>query len=117
MTKTSSNTSSSVAAGILGFLSARGQTSLLPTVAQVLDEAAGKSKRADKIVVTTASPLTKEQLMNIRSIVERFLRRNLPIAAAIDRSLIGGFSIRVGDFFLDASVAADVEGIRHMLLS
>ncbi|EKD64259.1 MAG: hypothetical protein ACD_51C00036G0002 [uncultured bacterium] len=117
MKKGDTKESLSVVAGILGFLSERGKTGLLTSVAQSLDEVVDKSHKADKIIVTSAVPVSKEQMNQLRSLVNRFLNRNLPAMNKIDKELIGGFSIRVGDFFLDASLASELFEVKQLLMA
>ena len=109
--------SSSVVAGILGFLKDSGKTNLLSSVAEVLDEAAGKTKHANRIVIASAVTLSPRDLLRLRAVVSVFLKTSLPVVNVIDKKLIAGFSIRVGDFFLDASLGAEVNSIKQLLVS
>lgn len=109
--------SKSVVAGILGFLKDHGKSNLLSTVSAGLDEVVGKTKRADRIVVTSAVPLTRQELAKVSGVVSKFLKTPLPTSNVVDSSLIGGLSVRVGDFFLDASVARELDLMKRMLVS
>ncbi len=117
MKRSISKESSSVVAGILGFLKDSGKISLLPSVADVLDEAAGKTRRADHIVITSAVPLTAPEISKLRGALTALLRTPLPVKTVVDKRVVAGFSIRVGDFFLDATMAADLHAIKHLLVS
>ncbi len=117
MSKTAPKESTSVVQGILGFLSDTGKTNLLGSVAEVLDEVVDKTQQANEIIITSAVPLSRQQAEKLRRMVSRFLKRELPIVAKIDKKLLGGFSIRVGDFFLDASLANELANIKQLLLS
>lgn len=117
MNKAISKESSSVVQGILGFLSDTGKSNLLSSVAEVLDEVVDKTKNADEITVTSAVPLSRDQVKQLRAIVSRFLKRDLPATNKIDKRLIAGFSIRVGDFFLDASLANELTNMKQLILS
>lgn len=115
--KNSPKESNLVVQGLLGFLSETGKTNLLNSVADLLTEAAVKTKNADEIVVTSQIALTENALKEVGRIVSGFLRRPLPVKSRIDKSLIGGFTIRVGDFFLDASLAHDLANLKQVILS
>lgn len=117
MKKQFSKESNSVARGVLGFLSDAGKSNLLSSVAQVLDEAAEKTRHADEIVITSAVPLIPSEKAALGRTISRFLHNPLPVVNHIDSKLVGGFSIRVGDFFLDASLSADIEGMKHLILT
>ncbi len=109
--------SSSVVAGILGFLKDSGKSNLLTSVAEVLDEAAGKTKQANRIVIASAVRLNPQELARLKGAVSVFLKTTLPTTNVIDKTLIAGFSIRVGDFFLDASLGAEVDSIKNLLVT
>lgn len=109
--------STSVVSGILGFLRDRGRTGLLPLVAHELDEAVGKSDERKKIVITSAVPLSKDQIQSIKSIISRFLKRDVPAINTVDKDLIAGFSVRVGDFFLDATLLSELNAVKQTLLT
>ena len=117
MKKHASKESSSVVAGILGFLSDSGKTNLLSSVSEVLDEVVDKTKHADEIIVTSPVLLTRVEMKRVRAVVSGFLKRDLPAVNRIDTRLIGGFGIRVGDFFLDASLASEVTNLKQLILS
>ena len=117
MAKQRSAESNSVVAGILGFLSDTGKTNLLSSVVDVLDEVADKTKHAERIDITSAIALTKGEISTLRRTVSHFLKRDLPAENTIDKNLIGGLAIRVGDFFLDATLASELRSVKELVLS
>lgn len=117
MKKNAQKESTSVVSGILGFLRDRGKTELLPFVAHELDEAVDTSNEREKILITSAVPLSKDEIQSIKRSITRFLRRDVPAVNRIDKDLIGGFSVRVGDFFLDASLVSELNAVKQTLLS
>lgn len=117
MKKRVNKESNSLVAGIVGFLSDRGKTNLLSSVSEVLDEVVDKTKHARNIAITSAVPLTRDELARLQKIISRFLNNDLPVSNTVDAALIGGFSVRVGDFFLDASIASEITGIKQLLLT
>lgn len=117
MKKSTPKESMSVVSGILGFLRDRGKTELLPLVALGLDEAVDTSNERKKIVITSAVPLSKDQIQSIKDSITRFLKRDVPAVNRVDKDLIGGFFVRVGDFFLDASLVSELNAVKQTLLS
>lgn len=106
-----------VVQGLLGFLSETGKTSLLNSVADLLTEAATKTKNADEIMVTSQVALGRTDLQELKKMISNFLKRDLPIKSKLDKSLIGGFTVRVGDFFLDASLRSELNNLKQVILS
>lgn len=71
-----------------------------------------------KVDVTTAVELPEKEIQAIIDIVRNQLSGyTLEIGTAIDPELIGGFTVRVGDMLLDASVKNELKKLRLKLLS
>lgn len=106
-----------VVAGLLDYLNETGETRLLPEVTKELENFLEESKKIQSITVTSAVPLTLLQKESLRTILGKLLKVDLPIINNINKNLLGGFTIRVGDWFLDASLSQQLIYLRQMLLS
>lgn len=115
--KKSSYKSTAVFLGLMNYLREKGEEKLLPEVAKSLEDAVAKSKKSDEIEVSSACPLNSRQLELLRNLVNKKLNINLPIVNYIDKGLIGGFTVRVNDWFMDSSVSHQLQFIKRSLLS
>lgn len=71
-----------------------------------------------RLVITTASELPQEKIDDIVSVVKQRLGdATLEIEQHIDANLIGGFTVKVGDMLLDASVKNELNQLRLKLTS
>jgi len=71
-----------------------------------------------KVEVATATQLPEKEIQDIIDIVRKQLGdATLEISTEIDPELIGGFTVRVGDMLLDASVKNELKKLRLKLLS
>ncbi len=71
-----------------------------------------------RVKVTTASQLPQKELQDIIEVVRKQLSGyTLEVDTAVDPELIGGFTIKVGDMLLDASVKNELKKLRLKLLS
>ena len=71
-----------------------------------------------KVEITTAAKLPQEKIDDIVGIVKQRLGDfTLEIAQYIDPDLIGGFTVKVGDVLLDASVKNELNQMRLKLTS
>lgn len=71
-----------------------------------------------KVDIVMASELPDEQVQDIVDIVRKLKPGiTLEVETAIDPELIGGFTVRVGDVLLDASVKNELKKMRLKLLS
>jgi len=109
--------SDAVLQGLMDYLLETGEEKLLPEVSRQLDNVVSKSKKTDEIIVTSVVPLTQLQKENIKKILSKYLNISFPLENKLDKKLIGGFTIRVNDWFLDASLSHQLEFIRKILLT
>lgn len=86
-------------------------------IEKVLKTLGSNASEAKEIVITSPVKLTEEQLTSIVSIVKTKLHATLPIVNTIDKRLLGGFTIRIHDWFLDASVLYHIHVMKDMLLT
>lgn len=71
-----------------------------------------------KVEVTTAAQLPDDEIQAIIGIVKKQLGEvTLETSVEIDPELIGGFTVKVGDVLLDASVKNELKKLRLNLLS
>jgi F-type H+-transporting ATPase subunit delta len=75
------------------------------------DEDAGRVRAT----ATTAVPLTRSDADNLRASLSRRLGREVRLHNQVDRAVIGGLVLRMGDRVIDASVATRLQQLRHHL--
>lgn len=105
-----------VAQGLLDYLSETDQTKLLPEVTDKLAHLFQDSKKAKEVVVTSFIGLTHPQKENFRKIMQKILGVSLPVVDKVDKKLLGGFTVQVGDWFLDASLSRELRNLKRTLL-
>lgn len=111
-----SNKSRAVLDSLLDYVSETGEQDLIPEVTKSLEKEVARAQRADEIIVTSTVKLTPMQLKTIRKSLEKMLHIKFPMVNKIDKGLIGGFTIRVNDWFMDASISRQVEMLKQSLL-
>lgn len=71
-----------------------------------------------KVEIESAAELPQEQVQAIVDIVRRQMPgTTLEVEQSIDPDLIGGFTVKVGDVLLDASIKNELKKLRLKLLS
>jgi F-type H+-transporting ATPase subunit delta len=68
-------------------------------------------------VVTSATPLTADEDAAIRGRVAALTGTTVDVTTAVDPTLIGGLTVRIGDRLIDASVRGRLERLREQLLA
>lgn len=86
---------------------------LLRTAASVVADEAGLSVAT----VTTAAPMTAEQLARLAKALGSSYGRGLRINHVIDPSIIGGLRVQLGDDVIDGTVTSRINELRLQLAS
>ncbi|MGH7911148.1 MAG: F0F1 ATP synthase subunit delta [Candidatus Dormibacteraceae bacterium] len=90
-------------------------TSALPDIQEEFerldDEAAGRVRA----VATTAVPLSGSDRERLVADLSRRFRREVRLETRVDRSILGGLVLQVGDRLIDASVATRLQQLRRQL--
>ncbi len=77
-----------------------------------------KENRIHQVTVVSAAPLQKAEEDRLRKMIESRLGGDkMEYEAKVDPSLIGGFAVNIDNERLDASVASELEQLRHSLIS
>jgi F-type H+-transporting ATPase subunit delta len=67
--------------------------------------------------ITTACPLTPEQVKEVEREVGRILDRDVSLRVREDGGLLGGMRVKIGDFIIDGTVDARLDEMRRDLLT
>lgn len=103
----------------LTLLADRGRLNQIRAIALAYISLYREANNIYDVKVTSAAPLGQPELDRIRTLVGRHLGpgATLEFSDAVDPSLIGGFTISVGNERLDASIANDFKRLRQAMLS
>ena len=75
-----------------------------------------KKQGIQRAFVTSAIPLTAEELHRLHAELERTEGSRINLAADIDPRLLGGARVRIGDRVIDRTVKTLLETIEHQLM-
>lgn len=116
MTVKKSQTPDHVVSGLIDYLSETGQKEVLPEITGKLQELVDQSSGTNRIIVSSFTKLTDEQIAIIRQIIVGLIDVKLPVINTIDKKLIGGFTVQVGDWFLDASIVKQLQSLKAEII-
>lgn len=91
--------------------SPRGRT--LDEVLQSYAEAAADSRDRLLAQVRVAEPLTPAQSDRMRSTLSRLFDRDIELQVAVDPTVVGGVSVRIGDEVIDGTVSSRLDELRR----
>ena len=89
--------------------------SLLPHISKEYRKLLSGTKGSSEVLITSAFELTDEQLKKVTNSLKGRYGDSLTVEQVIDKSLIGGFSIRCGDEVTDYSVKGKLEKLRNQI--
>ena len=102
---------------LVGLLSERGRLEILPAISMEYDGLLKRHRGIVTAIVTSAAPLTKDEMKAIEQRLREMTGAQVEIEPAIDESLIGGLTVRVGDQLYDSSVRGRLERLRNQLVA
>lgn len=103
--------------GLMGLIIKKSRTEYLIRILTQFIEMAKEDEGLIKATVTSAMPLTNQQLAQIRENLEQGTGKTIELDAQIDASLIGGLIVRVGDKVVDGSIKGQMDALKSQLNS
>jgi F-type H+-transporting ATPase subunit delta len=97
---------STITATLIEIIVRKGREKYLRDIAVRFNARFDKQNNVTRGVITSAAPLGEDQRARIRQVVETGLKTSFVMEEKVDPNLIGGFSLRVGDYLIDASVVS-----------
>ncbi|SOZ13340.1 membrane-bound ATP synthase, F1 sector, delta-subunit [Cupriavidus taiwanensis] len=92
-----------------------GRLTVMPDIAEQFHALKNAREGSSDVEITSAFPLEDGQLNDLVAALERKFGRKLYAHVAVDPSLIGGVSVKVGDEVLDTSVRARLAAMQTAL--
>jgi len=98
---------------IINILTKKNRESLLPAIAHEFHNAYNEYKGIEKATVTTTVSVDKKLKGEIEAIVKKLSsKKEVELVEKIDKDLIGGFILNVGDRQIDASVKSRLKSLK-----
>lgn len=102
----------------LRLLSQNGRLDLCRDIAIAYREAYRKANHIRRVSVTSAAPLDAATEERLKGLIQKHLGADtMEYSAGIDPDLIGGFTVKIDNELLDASVANELRQLRQKLIS
>ena len=108
----------SIVTGFIDYLQDDGKADLLPEISQELRQVAEQKDENKKAIITTAVSLTPDEKESLKKNLAQIFQHDIvAVENTIDRTLIGGVRIQLGDILIDASIRGRFERLKKMLLT
>lgn len=97
---------------IMDILTKKNREPLLPSIASEFHNAYNTYKGIGKAYITTTVPMDSELRQAVEEIVKKLSKtKQVEIEAKVDKDLIGGFILNVGDQQIDASIKSKLKSL------
>lgn len=93
------------------------RTALLPSIAKAFHRKLQQQRGIVDAVVTTALPLKEDELKDIEARLEAMLGKKVQLETRVDKSILGGFVVRVENSLLDMSLKTKLENMTQVAVS
>ena len=100
---------------MVNLLVARGLVDAIPEACEEYAELLDRQEGRQRVEVTTAVPLTDDELRRITDFISGLIRQEVVVTARVDEEVLGGLVIQIGDRLLDGSARARLDGLRERL--
>jgi F-type H+-transporting ATPase subunit delta len=98
---------------IMDILTRKNREPLLPSIATEFAVAYTEYKGIEKATVTTTFPIDAKLKADVEAIVKKLsTRKQVELVEKVDKDLIGGFILNVGDRQIDASVKSKLKSLK-----
>ena len=99
--------------GIINILTRKNREPLLPAIAHEFHNAYNEYKGIEKATVTTTATVDMKLRGEIETIVKKLSsKKQVELVEKIDKDLIGGFILNVGDRQIDASIKSKLKTLK-----
>ena len=95
-----------------GIVVRKGRSEVLFETAKEFINAYNILKNIVKATVTTAAPLSQENIKQVEDVIKQSTHGEIILTAKVDPSLIGGFVLKVGDRQFDTSLSTQLNKLR-----
>lgn len=94
----------------------KGRLRILPDIVDEYDRILDAHFGLERVMVTTALPLTDEEKGNIKKEMETRLNKKVVLTNEVRRDIIGGLVIRIGDKLIDGSISTELRTFEKELV-
>lgn len=104
-----------LAQNFIGVVAANRRAADLPGMAMSFAEKAAKHRGASRIVARVATPISKDQTLDLESAVSKALGRSVTVDVEVDPTLLGGLQIKMGSRLVDASIRTKLNNLTNLM--
>ncbi|MCF6221271.1 MAG: F0F1 ATP synthase subunit delta [Robiginitomaculum sp.] len=99
----------------IGTVADNGRAGELPSMITAFEQELAERRGTENALVTSAKKLSAAQIKSISANLKKSLGHAVSLESAIDPDLLGGFAVKVGSKYYDATLKTKLEGLKLAL--
>jgi len=99
----------------IGTVADNGRAGELPSMITAFDQMLAERRGTESALVTSAKKLSAAQIKSISASLKKSLGHVVTLETVIDPKLLGGFAVKIGSKYYDASLKTKLEGLKLAL--
>ena len=99
----------------IGTVAGNGRAGDLPSMIVAFEQMLAERSGTESALVTSAKKLTAAQIKSITASLKKSLGHAVKLETAIDPDLLGGFAVKIGSKYYDASLKTKLDGLKLAL--
>lgn len=109
------STLSEIVLNTVSLLIEKGREESLEAVVNAYSKIAGDALGQAKAIVYTPVELTEAELSSIEASFSKLISKQIRVESVLDKSLLGGIQVRIGDRLYDGSLSGKLERLKKSL--
>jgi len=106
---------SSIMTNTLALMAVKRRLFVVPTFLAVLSDLIADSKNEITADVVSATSLSKSQLNKLAKALKAGVGKDININSTVDKSLIGGMTVKVGSRMIDTTILAKLNSLQNIM--
>jgi len=99
----------------IGTVADNGRAGELPSMITAFEQILAERQGTESALVTSAKKLTAAQIKSISASLKKSLGHAVTLETAVDPELLGGFAVKIGSKYYDATLKTKLEGLKLAL--
>jgi F-type H+-transporting ATPase subunit delta len=95
----------------------RGATSLFGNIADEMERFEAEKRNIRTVEVVSAEPLNNADQEALRQKLSSYVNAKVTVRFSVDKGLLSGMLVKIGDTIIDNTVKTDLENIRRQLMA
>ena len=91
------------------------QIGYIPEIYEAFIEVYKEDQNIESVLIESACPLSEDQIRQIKTVIEKKLKKNIEVRTNVVPELIAGVRVRTKDFVLDNSMLSRISNLKEKL--